>query len=108
MAARTRPVWLVALVTLGATIGVNYLIPHVVHGPLTPKTRGMIGATQLQAMKKSAYFINIARGGLIKTDELVDALTKSRIAPEEFEHRVIRLLDNMITTNVRGENSNAA
>jgi len=31
-------VWLVALVTLGATIGVNYLIPHVVHGPLTPKT----------------------------------------------------------------------
>ncbi len=29
--------WLFALATLGVTIGVNYLIPHVVHGPLTPK-----------------------------------------------------------------------
>lgn len=29
--------WLFALVTLGVTIGVNYLIPHVVHRPLTPK-----------------------------------------------------------------------
>lgn len=29
--------WLFALVTLGVTIGVNYLIPHVVHGPMTPK-----------------------------------------------------------------------
>jgi hypothetical protein len=29
--------WLFALVTLGVTIGVNYLIPHVVHHPLTPK-----------------------------------------------------------------------
>ncbi len=29
--------WLFALVTLGVTIGTNYLIPHVVHGPLTPK-----------------------------------------------------------------------
>jgi len=29
--------WLFALVTLGVTIGINYVIPHVVHHPLTPK-----------------------------------------------------------------------
>lgn len=29
--------WLFALVTLGVTIGINYVIPHVVHHPMTPK-----------------------------------------------------------------------
>src|SRR5262249_29881903 len=29
--------------------------------PLTPETRGLIGADQLKAMKKSAYLVNIAR-----------------------------------------------
>jgi phosphoglycerate dehydrogenase-like enzyme len=48
--------------------------------PLTEKTRGMFGKEQFQTMKKSAYFINIARGGLVKTDDLVKALTEKQIA----------------------------
>jgi cyclase len=41
--------------------------------PLTPETRGMIGASQLKAMKPTAYLINIARGGLVQTQALLEA-----------------------------------
>jgi phosphoglycerate dehydrogenase-like enzyme len=48
--------------------------------PLTAETRGLIGAKQLAAMKKTAYLINVARGGLVKTADLVAALKDGRIA----------------------------
>jgi phosphoglycerate dehydrogenase-like enzyme/glyoxylase-like metal-dependent hydrolase (beta-lactamase superfamily II) len=48
--------------------------------PLTAETRGLIGAKQLAAMKKTAYLINVARGGLVKTADLVAALKNGRIA----------------------------
>jgi phosphoglycerate dehydrogenase-like enzyme/glyoxylase-like metal-dependent hydrolase (beta-lactamase superfamily II) len=52
----------------------------VIASPLTPATRGMIGAEQFRAMKPSAFFINVARGGIVQTDALVEALEKKRIA----------------------------
>ncbi len=52
----------------------------VVACPLTAETRGMIGTAQLQAMKKSAYLINIARGGIVQTPALVAALERKQIA----------------------------
>ncbi|HMC66214.1 MAG TPA: D-2-hydroxyacid dehydrogenase, partial [Gemmataceae bacterium] len=48
--------------------------------PLTAETRGLIGEPQLKAMKKSAYLINIGRGGIVKTPALVEALEKGQIA----------------------------
>jgi phosphoglycerate dehydrogenase-like enzyme/glyoxylase-like metal-dependent hydrolase (beta-lactamase superfamily II) len=48
--------------------------------PLTAQTRGMIGPKQLEAMKKTAYLINVARGGLVQTDALTEALDKKRLA----------------------------
>jgi phosphoglycerate dehydrogenase-like enzyme len=48
--------------------------------PLTAETRGFIGEKQLAAMKPSAYLINIARGGLVQTDALVDTLKNNRLA----------------------------
>ncbi|MCI0639073.1 MAG: hypothetical protein L0Y70_08355, partial [Gemmataceae bacterium] len=48
--------------------------------PLTSQTRGLFGASQFVAMKKSAFFINIARGGLVKTDDLMSALKSGQIA----------------------------
>jgi phosphoglycerate dehydrogenase-like enzyme/glyoxylase-like metal-dependent hydrolase (beta-lactamase superfamily II) len=48
--------------------------------PLTPETRGLIGADQFKVMKKTAYLINIARGGLVKTSDLANALGKGQIA----------------------------
>jgi phosphoglycerate dehydrogenase-like enzyme/glyoxylase-like metal-dependent hydrolase (beta-lactamase superfamily II) len=48
--------------------------------PLTSETRGLIGADQIKAMKKSAYLVNIARGGVVKTDDLAAALQQYQIA----------------------------
>ncbi len=51
-----------------------------IHMPKTPETTGMIGAAQLKKMKKTAYIVNVARGGLIDEDALADALAKNVIA----------------------------
>jgi phosphoglycerate dehydrogenase-like enzyme/glyoxylase-like metal-dependent hydrolase (beta-lactamase superfamily II) len=48
--------------------------------PLTAETRGLIGEEQFKLMKKTAYFINIARGGLVQTPALVNALENNLIA----------------------------
>ena len=51
-----------------------------IHMPKTPETTGMISTPQLQAMKKSAYIVNVARGGLIDEDALHAALVAGEIA----------------------------
>jgi D-3-phosphoglycerate dehydrogenase len=51
-----------------------------IHMPKTPETTGMIGAEQLKAMKKTAYVINVARGGLIDEEALAAALKAGEIA----------------------------
>eukprot|EP00127_Corallochytrium_limacisporum_P002110 Clim_evm4s108 gene=Clim_evmTU4s108 len=43
-------------------------------------TQGLIGAPELESMKKDALLINIARGNIIKQPDLVDALHKRSIA----------------------------
>src|SRR5690606_7593881 len=51
-----------------------------IHMPKTPETTGMIGAEQFAAMKKSAYVVNVARGGLIDEEALREALVAGEIA----------------------------
>src|SRR5690606_25857861 len=51
-----------------------------IHMPKTPETTGMIGADQFAAMKKSAYVVNVARGGLIDEEALREALATGEIA----------------------------
>lgn len=48
--------------------------------PLTPETKGLMGALQFSAMKKSAWFINVARGPIMDQDALQAALEKKQIA----------------------------
>ena len=50
------------------------------HCPLTAETTKLIGAEELQSMKKSAFLINTARGGLIDEQALRNALTEGIIA----------------------------
>jgi glycerate dehydrogenase len=49
------------------------------HCPLTPATRGMIGARELALMKPDALLINTARGGLIDGHALASALKARRL-----------------------------
>jgi phosphoglycerate dehydrogenase-like enzyme len=48
--------------------------------PLTPETRGIIGADALAAMKSTAWLINIARGAVADEGALMQALEQRRIA----------------------------
>lgn len=47
--------------------------------PLTEKTKGVFDAKVFAAMKPSALFINVGRGGTVVTAELVKALTEKRL-----------------------------
>jgi glyoxylate reductase len=48
--------------------------------PLTDQTRGSIGTRELALMKPDATLINIARGAVVDTEELTEALVRTRIA----------------------------
>jgi D-3-phosphoglycerate dehydrogenase len=51
------------------------------HAPLTPETRGMINHQTMQSVKRGAYLINLARGGLIESlDLLLEALESGALA----------------------------
>jgi D-3-phosphoglycerate dehydrogenase len=78
-----------------------------VHTPLSPETKGLINAERLGMMKKSAYVINCARGGIVDEAALAEALRAKKIAgaaldvfaeeplPKESE---LRTLTNCIVT----------
>jgi phosphoglycerate dehydrogenase-like enzyme len=46
---------------------------------LTPQSRGLIGRKELEAMDQQAWLVNVARGGLIDTAALVQALRAREI-----------------------------
>ena len=52
----------------------------VLHCPLNDSTRGMINAEKLALMKKSAILINVARGPVVVSQDLADALNNGTIA----------------------------
>lgn len=52
----------------------------VIAAALTIGTAGLIGRDELAAMKPDAVLVNIARGGLIDTGALADALAAGRLA----------------------------
>ena len=75
--------------------------------PLTPQTQGLIGRRELACMKPTAILVNIARGPVVDTDALTEALTARRIyaaaldvtdpEPLPRDHPLLRL-DNAIIT----------
>ncbi len=81
--------------------------------PLTDATRGMFGKKQFQAMKRSAYFINIARGGLVHTGALGDAVKYHQIRgagldvtdPERLPlgHPLLEYGNAIVTPHVGGQ-----
>ncbi len=49
------------------------------HSPLTPETRGMIGAAELSRMQQDAVLVNASRGPLVVLADLIDALRSRTI-----------------------------
>jgi len=56
---------------------VDYFIVAV---PLTPETRGMVGADVVSAMKPTAFLLNLARGPVVDEKALIRALESRTIA----------------------------
>jgi phosphoglycerate dehydrogenase-like enzyme len=79
--------------------------------PLTAETSGLIGTEQIARMKQGALLVNAARGGVVKTDALVDALNAGRIRaavdvtnPEPLpeDHPLWKCPNLLITPHVAG------
>jgi glyoxylate reductase len=59
------------------------------HVPLTPETHHLIGAAELDAMKRDAILVNTARGPVVDEAALVEALRDEKIAGaalDVYEH----------------------
>jgi glycerate dehydrogenase len=69
--------------TLENRLPLPVLLPQVdvlsLHCPLTPATRGLMGAWELALMRRDAILINTARGGLVDEALLADALRRGAL-----------------------------
>ncbi len=80
--------------------------------PYSAKTHNLIDAKVLAAMKPTSYLVNLARGGIVDEDALVDALRQGRIAgaaldvfqnePLPAEHPLWSFKNVIITTHQGG------
>jgi phosphoglycerate dehydrogenase-like enzyme len=52
----------------------------VVAAPLTPQTRGLVGANEFAVMKPTAYLVDLARGGIVDQPALISSLQEHRLA----------------------------
>ncbi|MBM4263493.1 MAG: hydroxyacid dehydrogenase [Deltaproteobacteria bacterium] len=78
-----------------------------IHCPLNNETRGMIGAAELALMKRAAFLINAARGGIADEAALLQVLQQKKIAgaaldviavePPPKDHPLFKL-DNVLWT----------
>ena len=50
------------------------------HVPLSPVTRGLLGARELRLLKPTAFLVNCARAGLVDREALLATLREGRIA----------------------------
>lgn len=81
------------------------------HCPLKPDTVKLISAEKLALMKQTAILVNMARGGVVDTQALAEALTAGRIAgavvdvfdkepPLEADHPLLHAPNILLTPHI--------
>ena len=84
----------VELVPLDTVLRESDLV--TLHTPLTEETRQLITLTELRKMKPTAYLVNTCRGGVVKQEDLAQALNEGVIAGaavDVFEEEPLPLSD---------------
>lgn len=84
--------------------------------PLTDETRGLIGKEQFAQMKPGAVLVNTARGGVVDTEALIDALKNGKLGgagidvyPNEPEvPDELKSFENVVLTPHIGTNTHEA
>ena len=72
-----------------------------VHCALTPQTRNLINADTIQKMKEGSILINTARGGIVNTQALADALLSGKLSFAAIDvHEQEPLPDDYILKNI--------
>ena len=81
-----------------------------VHAPLTPETRGLVGAREFALMKQGVRVINCARGGLIDERALHAAIKEGKVAgaaldvfeqePPPADHPLLSLEEVIVTPHL--------
>lgn len=89
-----------------------------IHTPLTNETENLIGAKELNSMKKSAFLINVARAQIVDKDTLFDTLSNRKIAGAAFDvfweepadpnDRLLNLDNFILTPHIAGWTAEAA
>lgn len=77
LVGRTARDGVCAMEELPALLGESDIV--VLALPATPQTTGMVDAEFLARMPDGAMLVNVARGGLVRTEALVDELSRRRI-----------------------------
>lgn len=90
----------------------------VLLAPLSAKTKGIVGARVLAAMKPHAFLVNVARGAICDEQALLAALRERRIAgagldahwaePLPADHPLWAMDNVMITPHIGGRNDRYA
>lgn len=80
--------------------------------PLTPQTRGLVGAPQLARMRRGSWLVNVARGPVVDEAALLDALARGHLAgaaldvfdvqPLPADHPFLRMPQVLVTPHAAG------
>jgi len=80
------------------------------HCPSTAKTRGMVNRESLAAMKPGVIFINVARGDLVDSDALTEALRSGHVAaagldvfapePIPADHAILKMGNVVLSSHI--------
>jgi D-3-phosphoglycerate dehydrogenase / 2-oxoglutarate reductase len=76
-AAASVPAGVVRCGTLDEVLAVSDIL--CLHVPLNEQTRGLIGRQELRRLPRGAVVVNVARGGVLEEDALVDLLEEGHI-----------------------------